>query len=421
MRGEELPKTFGQQTLTSFKWLLWLAPMAAVVGSACAFFAWSLDAVTMTRFQHPWLLFLLPLAGVLSAFLYLKLGSIAEGGNNLILDQIHEPGGGVPRRMAPLVLVATLITHLFGGSGGREGTAVQMGGSIASGFGRVFKLEPEDFRVMLMAGVAAGFGAIFGTPLAGAIFSLEVLTIGRFQHAALLPCLTASLIGNWTCHSWGIAHTRYDVAFGLNDLIPSQAAHFDGPLLAKVLLASVLFGLCGASFAEGSHAVSRWAKRLCPNPLLRPLFGGLIIIGLVYLLGTRQYLGLGVSVSLTNPADVTLPSLFGASGVVHSAWFWKMAFTILTLSTGFKGGEVTPLFFIGAALGNSLAGLLGAPIDLFASLGFVGVFAAASNTPLTCAIMGIELFGASNALYLTLACFVAWRCSGRSTIYAAQR
>ena len=419
MRGKAFSLTFGRHTLTSLKWLLWVPPMAVAVGGACALFAWSLDRATEARFAHPWLLYLLPLAGVLSAWLYQTFGKAAEGGNNLILDQIHEPGAGVPRRMAPLVLVATLITHLFGGSGGREGTAVQMGGSIASGIGRACKLAPDDFRMMLMAGVAAGFGAIFGTPFAGAVFALEVLTVGRFRHDALLPCLIAALIGNWTCHFLGIAHTRYDVAFGAAEALPGLAAHFDWRLLLKVLLAAAAFGLCGAGFAELSHAAGRWAKRLCPNALLRPVFGGLIIIGLVYLLGTRQYLGLGVS--SRNPADVTLPTLFGAAGIVHTAWFWKIAFTVITLSTGFKGGEVTPLFFIGAALGNSLAGLLGAPIDLFASLGFVAVFAAAANTPLACAIMGIELFGASNALYLALACLVAWRCSGRSTIYSAQR
>ncbi len=401
------------------KWLLWVIPLAIAVGGACALFAWSLDRATETRFNYPWLLYLLPLAGVVSAWLYEKFGKPAEGGNNLILDQIHEPGAGVPRRMAPLVLIATLITHLFGGSGGREGTAVQMGGSIASGFSRALRLEPENFRTLLMAGVAGGFGAIFGTPFAGAVFALEVLTIGRFRHDALMPCLVAALVGNWTCHQLGIAHTRYDVAFGATDALPGLAAHFDAALLAKVLLAAAAFGLCGAFFAEISHAAGRWMRKLCPRPLLRPVIGGVVLIALVHLLGTRQYLGLGVW--SPNPEDVTLPSLFGAAGIVHGAWFWKIVFTVITLSTGFKGGEVTPLFFIGAALGNSLAGLLGAPVDLFAALGFVAVFAAAANTPLACAIMGIELFGSANALYLALACFVAWRCSGRSSIYLSQR
>lgn len=408
-----------RRAFEALKWLLWLAPMSAAVGSACALFAWSLDRATQIRFEQPWLLYLLPLAGVLIAFLYDRYGRPAEGGNNLILDQIHEPGGGVPRRMAPLILVTTVITHLFGGSGGREGTAVQMGGSIASALSRWFRLGPENLRTMLMAGVAAGFGAIFGAPLAGAIFALEVLSIGRFRHHGLLQCLFAALAGNWVCHAWGIAHTRYTVTFSAGEIVPGMTSHFDPWLLAKILVASAAFGLCGAFFAEISHTAGRWAKRLCPRPLLRPVIGGLILIALVHLLGTREYLGLGVW--SPDPGDLTLPRLFGSAGIVHSAWFWKLAFTVITLSTGFKGGEVTPLFFIGAALGNSLAGLMGAPVDLFAALGFVAIFAAASNTPLASAVMGIELFGSANAVYLALACFVAWACSGRSTIYASQR
>jgi len=419
MPATEFFSSLRERIWLTLKWLAWVAPLAIVTGGASAFFAWSLDRATAARFEHPWLLYLLPLGGVLSVWLYQRFGKTSDGGNNLILEQIHEPGGGVPRRMAPLVLFATLLTHLLGGSGGREGTAAQMGGSFAGGFGRLWKLKPDDFRVLLMAGVAAGFSAIFGTPFAGTIFALEVVAIGHIRHAALIPCLAAALIGNWTCLAFGIAHTRYDLTFRAQELIPSHAGHFEGPLVLKILLASVLFGLAGAGFATASRATLQGMRRLCPQPLLRPVIGGVAIIALVHLLGTRQYLGLGVW--SPNPADLTLPSLFGSAGTVHSAWFWKMAFTLITLSTGFKGGEVTPLFFIGAALGNSLAALLGAPVDLFAALGFVAIFAAASNTPLACAMMGIELFGAANAHYLALACFVAWRCSGRSSIYAAQR
>ncbi|MEI9892980.1 MAG: chloride channel protein [Chthoniobacter sp.] len=164
--------------MTSVRWLALIIPLAMATGSACAFFLWSLDAVTSVRFQHPWLLYLLPLAGLGVGLLYHYLGRSAEGGNNLIMDQIHQPGGGVPRRMAPLILLGTLVTHLFGGSAGREGTAVQMGGSIASGFCRLLRLEAVTVRIMLMAGIASGFGAVFGTPLAGAVFALEVLMIG---------------------------------------------------------------------------------------------------------------------------------------------------------------------------------------------------------------------------------------------------
>ena len=400
-------------------WLLRLLPMAMAVGSASAFFLWSLDRVTRLRFDQPWLLYLLPLAGLLVALLYQKVGGKSEGGTNLLVDEIHEPGGGVPRRMAPLILAGTIVTHLCGGSAGREGTAVQMGGSLASAFAKAFRVPPAALRILLMAGVAAGFGAVFGTPLAGAVFALEVLVIGRIQYDALLPCLIAALVGNWTCEAWGIVHTRYDVAFMRDVIAPSQGFHFDPWLLGKVLLASVAFGLCATFFARASHRLGGVMKQLCPNALLRPVIGGVAIVVLVQLLGTREFLGLGVW--SPNPGDLTISSFFQPGTTVPWAWFWKLLFTVITLSSGFKGGEVTPLFFIGAALGSALSGVLGAPNDLFAALGFVAVFAAAANTPLACALMGIELFGAQNAGYLAIACFVAYACSGHAGIYRSQR
>jgi len=393
--------------------------MAMGVGSACALFLWSLDRVTELRFAHGWLLFLLPVAGVLLGSIYHRFGKPAEGGNNLIVEQIHEPGGGVPRRMAPLVLGATLVTHLFGGSAGREGTAVQMGGSIASAFARVFGLERSDLRIMLMAGVAAGFGAVFGTPLAGAVFALEVVAIGQIRHDALIPCLVAAVTGDWICHAWGIGHTSYRVAYLSDAMVPAHAFHLDWLLMGKVLAAAAAFGYASTLFSEISHRLSSLFKKLCPYAPVRPALGGLIVIGLVFALGTRQYLGLGVT--SPNPSDVTIASLFTAENPQPWAWWWKLVFTAVTLGAGFKGGEVTPLFYIGAALGNTLAGVLGAPHDLFAALGFVAIFAGATNTPLACTIMGIELFGAANSVYLATACFFAYLCSGHSGIYLAQR
>ena len=400
-------------------WSLRLLPMAMAVGSASALFLWSLDRATRARFDHPWLLYLLPLGGLLVALLYQAVGGKSEGGTNLLVDEIHEPGGGVPRRMAPLILLGTIATHLFGGSAGREGTAVQMGGSIASTFAKAFRLPRPELRILLMAGVAAGFGAVFGTPLAGAVFALEVLVIGRIQYDALLPCLFAALVGNWSCEAWGIVHTRYDVSFMKDVLIPSQGFHFDPWLLGKVLLASVAFGLCASFFARASHWLGGTMKQLCPSALLRPVIGGVVVIALVHLLGTREFLGLGVW--SPNPQDLTIPAIFQSGRIVGWAWFWKLPFTVITLSCGFKGGEVTPLFFIGAALGSALSGMMGAPNDLFAALGFVAIFAAAANTPLACTLMGIELFGAQNAGYLAIACFVAYACSGQSGIYRSQR
>jgi len=405
--------------LKLLKWPALIIPMAVAVGSACALFHWSLDRVTALRFDHAWLLFLLPVAGVAVGCVYHWFGKSAEEGNNLIMEQIHEPGGGVPRRMAPLILGATIVTHLFGGSAGREATAVQMGGSIASAFARFFRLESSDLRIMLMAGMASGFGAIFGTPLAGAIFALEVAAIGQIRHDALIPCFMAAVTGDWICHAWGVGHAHYHMVYMSEAMVPAQTFHLEWLLMGKVLVAAVAFGCASRLFSEMAHQLSSLFRKLCPYAPLRPALGGVIIIGLVLFLGTREYIGLGIT--SPNPSDVTITSLFTTNEVHPWAWWWKLVFTVVTLSAGFKGGEVTPLFFVGAALGNALAWVFGAPPDLFAAIGFVAIFAGAANTPLACTIMGIELFGAANSLYIAAACFLAYRCSGHFGIYLAQR
>ncbi len=397
----------------TLRWFAILAPLAVAVGSASAFFLWALDAVTLVRFAKPWLLYLLPVAGLCVGLLYHLYGKSADGGNNLLIDEIHQPGAGVPKRMAPLILIGTLVTHLFGGSAGREGTAVQMGGGIAATFARILKLDAAHVRILLMAGVAAGFGSIFGTPVAGAVFALEVLIVGRIQYDALVPCFFAAVLADWTCRAWGIGHTQYHVN------VPAAGSPPDPWLMGKVVLAAVAFGLASSLFSNLSHRLGTAFKTYIPRAELRPVVGGLLVIGLFFLAGTGDYLGLGV---LGNRPDaITLPAMFSSTEIPASAWAWKLIFTVITLSAGFKGGEVTPLFFIGAALGNSLALALGAPVDLFAALGFVAIFAGATNTPLASTFLGMELFGAGNGLYLATACIIAYRCSGSKGIYSSQR
>lgn len=395
---------------------LLVIPVGLLAGSASALFLWSLDRVTALRWQHGWLLFLLPVAGIAGWYLYHRFGQRAGGGNNLIIDEIHQPGGGVPARMAPLVLAGTLLTHLCGGSAGREGTAVQMGGSLASAYGRLCRLGPDNLRVLLLSGVAAGFGSVFGTPLAGAIFALEVLVIGRVRYGALLPLLVASLVGDVTCQAWGISHTTYRITFAPP---PGQALPLEPLLTAKVALAALAFGLVARFFSDLTHGLQRLQARLLPQPWLRPAVGGTVVIGLVFLLGTRDFLGLGVT--SPDPQASTIASAFQPGGATPWSWWWKLLFTALTVSAGFKGGEVTPLFFIGATLGNALGSLLGAPVDLLAALGFIAVFAGATNTPLACTVMGIELFGGHHCVYFALACWIAYHASGHSGIYPAQR
>ncbi len=402
------------------KWVLLTLPLGLAVGSACALFLWSLEAATELRFDQPWLLWLLPLAGAFIGGMYWTLGRSAEAGNNLIMDEIHEPGGGVPLRMAPLVLVGTVVTHLFGGSAGREGTAVQMGGSLASGLARWLPgIQRADVPTLLMAGIAAGFGGVFGTPVAGAIFALEVLVIGRMHSGAILPCLIAAIVSDQTCHAWGIGHTYYHIASVVPADSLSNLAPFNGFLMACTVLVGMACGLASLLFAELTHGVHGLFKRFVPSPLARPMIGGAIIIGLVYLLGTRDYLGLGVSSPDKNA--VTIVSAFQEGGAHPFSWWWKIVFTAITLGSGFKGGEVTPLFFIGATLGNTLALLTGAPVDVLAALGFVAVFAGATNTPIACTIMALELFGGEYVVYFAVACLLAYLFSGHSGIYLSQR
>lgn len=406
------------------KWLLLAAPLGIAAGSAVALFLTSLDWVTRCHWQYPWLLYGLPLAGLVSGVVYHLWGQEAERGNNLIMEQIHEPGGGVPGRMAPLVLGGTLLTHLGGGSAGREGTAVQMGGSLAGVLARWLRLSAGDTRILLTAGIAAGFGAVFGTPLSGAVFALEVLAVGRLSYQALIPCLIASVIGDQVTTAWGVQHTHYAIAWR-----SAAGAVVDPGLLVKVGIAAGCFGLASVLFAEFSHRLSRWFQQYVTRPWLRPVIGGVIVVAIAVLLGERHALGLGVEPPPDVPNGVAITTAFHSGGAQWFSWWWKLLLTAITVSSGFKGGEVTPLFYVGATLGNTLARLLRAPVDLFAGLGFVGVFAGATNTPLACTIMAIELFGPQNpqllssgfVVYAATCCFLSYFLSGRSTIYRAQR
>ncbi|MEI7504389.1 MAG: chloride channel protein, partial [Paludibacter sp.] len=313
----------------------------------------------------------------------------------------------------------TVITHLFGGSAGREGTAVQIGGSVAQFFGNKMKLNHEDLRILLMTGIAAGFGAVFGTPIAGTIFALEVLAIGRIKYDALLPCFFAAVLADIVCSMYGIQHTHYQINFHEQASLGLLNLKFDYKILFWVTISAVLFGLTSYLFSELSHNIKRIAHKYIKWKYAIPFVGGIVIIGLTYVAGTTDYLGLGVTTQ--SGVGSSIVNAFKPGGVDTYSWMWKIIFTVITLSTGFKGGEVTPLFFIGAALGNVIATYTGMPVDLFAALGFIAVFAGATNTPLACTFMGVELFGGEHVLYFALACFIAYYFSGHSGIYTSQR
>lgn len=400
-------------------WALWLAPLAVLAGSASAFFLWSLDVATRSRFQFPWLLWCLPFAGWAMAWVYKRYGGRGNGGNNTVLEAIHSEDDHIPKRMAPMILFSTIATHWCGGSAGREGTAVQMGGSFGSWVAGWFRVAPDRRRVLHMAGMAAGFGAVFGTPWAGALFAMEVPVAGRIQWRGLLPCVAAAWAGDLVCRAWGIGHAswpRLDTGVG-----PWQGGGWfpDVWMCGKLVLAAVLFGWMARLFSAALHAAGRGFAKALPSPCGRGFAGGLLVIGLTYLLGTRAYLGLGTW--SPDPAHPTIIGFF-ADGAHHPwAWWWKSVFTVVTLGAGFKGGEVTPLFFIGAGLGHALAEPFGLPVALSAGCGLVGVFAAAARTPWACAVIGAELFGFPQVPAFALVAWLATRAAGRTGIYASQQ
>lgn len=384
------------------KWLLVILFVGTGSGLLSAFFLTSLTWVTNLRILNPWLILFLPLAGALFAYCYQRYGGSSAKGNNLIIETANGGDERIPLRLIPLTLFGTLSAHLFGGSVGREGTAVQMGGSVAAGVSRLFGLAQKEHEILVICGMAGGFSAIFGTPFAGTIFATEVLVLRKIRLEALFPSFLTAIVANLTALSIEITHQHYPMG-----IVPT----FSVLLLVKLVLIGSLFGLTGWLFSRSLVKIKKIYQTVMPNPVIRNSIGGLVVVLLVGVVQTTRYLGL----SLDLLADAF-------QGTNH--WFdfiFKLIFTVLTLGAGYQGGEVTPLFEIGATFGSTLGQFFDLPIAFVAALGFIGVFAGATNAPLACFVMGLELFGFSGSGYLIIIVLISYLTSGNQGIYSAQK
>lgn len=397
-------RNFEQFFIAAFtlKWLIITLVIGILIGSASAIFLILLDWAILKRELNTWIIFFLPLGGLLIGFMYYYLGQDVESGNNILIEEIHNPNKIIPFKMAPLILIGTVATHLFGGSAGREGTAAQMGGSLADQLTKLLRLKSADRIILLIAGISGGFSSVFGTPLAGAIFGLEVFMIGQVRYTAIFPSFICAIIADYVCGKvWGVKHSKYVI-----DIIPELTVEN----FLYTIIAGIIFGITSVAFGKLNHSILSFSKSKIKYPPFRPLIGGCLILGLILIFGTTKYVGLGLE---------TISSAFTAP-LPYYDFALKILFTAITLGFGFKGGEVTPLFFIGATLGNALSFMIPLPISLLAGMGFVAVFAGAANTPIATTLMAAELFGIESGIYVGLASVVAYIFSGHTGIYSSQ-
>jgi H+/Cl- antiporter ClcA len=382
------------------RWVALAVVVGVLSGLLSAAFLESLDWATNTRNSNDWLVFTLPVAGLIVGALYHYVGRGLERGTNLIIDQIHSHSQWVPFRLTPLIFGASVISHVAGGSTGREGAALQFAAGVTDPISKKLKLPPADRSLMLITAIAGGFGSVFGVPVTGAVFALEVQRVGRVRYDALVPAFVASFIGDAVVRGLGVHHTHYP-------LFPS--VDWNWATGGRVAAFGLIAGLVALLFVQLTHTVKKvGAKYISWHPA-RPLVGGIILAVLVLACGWRDYQGLSIPLALE-----------AMNGSAAGQWGTKLLLTSLTIGSGFVGGEFIPLFVIGALAGASYAHITGANVALFAMVGAVAVLAGATNAPLACTLLGIELFGGNGIVLFAVACAAAYATSGHTGIYHAQ-
>lgn len=396
-RLKERVAHIGQYAVTLLKWMVLGGVIGLVGGIIGSLFHIGVDTATQVRLAHSWVLYLMPVGGLAIVGLY-RITKTEGKGTNDVIASVHF-GEQVPGLLVPVIFVSTVITHLCGGSAGREGAALQIGGGIGYQAGRLLRLGEKDLPLATLCGMSGVFAALFGTPLTATVFALEVISVGVLYYAGLVPCLTAALTGYLVSVLMGVPPTRFTVT------VP-------GLEVRTMLLVMVLALLCAVVsilFCRGLHGVERLLKRTLKNPYLRVAVGAAVLIGLT-LLTNGDYNGAGMEVigrAIAGQADPW-------------AWVWKLLFTAITIGCGFKGGEVVPSFFVGAAFGCVAAGWLGLPAGFGAAMGLVSVFCGAVNCPLASTILSVELFGSGDLLYFAMACSISYLISGYCGLYSSQ-
>lgn len=383
-----------------FKWILIAILTGVFCGTIGSLFYLGVKYVTNLRITHGYIVYFLPIFGIIIGGLYYFSGTIGQNTNNII-EQVQR-GEGLSPALIPSIFFATILTHLGGGSAGREGAALQMGGSIGFTIGKVLKLDDKDLRIITITGMAAFFAALFGTPVSATVFAMGVITVGVLYHVALLPCLTASTIAFEISVLMGVKPEKFSID------IPS----IDYLMILKVIVLAILCAGVAVIFCKSLHFTDNFAKDKLPNIWVRVIVGAIILLILSTLFSSGDYNGAG--------EDIIIRALEKGESVPY-AFIAKILFTMITLSAGFKGGEIVPSFFIGATFGCTVGPIIGIPPEFAAAIGMICIFCAATNTPLASIILSIEIFGSEGILYFAIACAFAYVMSGYSGLYSSQK